>query len=119
MPPRWSMTAGSTHSSPAVRPQLPAAERARTIASRPAASLFGRGVGVCQLWGATTTDAGDVSLVVPSDGVMTRALRTSPVGDVPARLTFTDRTPFPVAHPVRGLVELTGWVGSIAAYDVT
>jgi hypothetical protein len=71
------------------------------------------------LWGATTTDAGDVLLVVPTDGPVTMALRRSPLGDVPARLTVTDRTPFPLSHPVRGLVRLSGWVGPIAEYEVT
>lgn len=113
------MTARPTHSSPAAHPQPPAAERARTIAGQPAAALFALGAGVRELWGATTTNSGDVLLVVPSEGAMTEALRNSPVGDVPARLTFTDRTPFPVPHPVRGFVELTGWVGPIAPYDVT
>jgi hypothetical protein len=113
------MTAGSTHSSPAVHRQPPAAERARTIAARPASSLYGLGLGICQLWGATTTDAGDVLLVVPTDGAVTTALRSSPLGDVPARLTVTDRTPFPLPHPVRGLVQLSGWVAPVAQYDVT
>jgi hypothetical protein len=113
------MTAGSTHSSAAVHRQPPAAERARTIAARPAASLYVLGLGICQLWGATTTDAGDVLLVVPTDGAMTAALRHSPLGDVPARLTVTDRTPVPVPHPVRGLLQLSGWIEPIAEYDVT
>jgi hypothetical protein len=113
------MTAGSTHSSPAVHRQPPAAERARTIAARPASSLYGLGLGICQLWGATTTDAGDVLLVVPTDGAVTTALRNSPLGDVPARLTVTDRTPVPIPHPVRGLVQLSGWVAPVAEYDVT
>jgi hypothetical protein len=113
------MTAGSTHSSPAVHRQPPAAERARTIAARPASSLYGLGLGICQLWGATTTDAGDVLLVVPTDGAVTTALRRSPLGDVPARLTVTDRTPFPLPHPVRGLVQLSGWVTPVDPWDVT
>jgi hypothetical protein len=113
------MTAGSPSSSAAVRRQPPAAERARTIAARPGASLYGLGLGVCQLWGATTTDAGDVLLVVPTEGAITTALRESPLGDVPARLTVTDRMPFPVPHPVRGLVQLSGWVQTVAEYDVT
>ena len=113
------MTAGSTHSSPALHRQPPAAERARTIAARPTASLYGLGLGICRLWGATTTEAGDVLLVVPTDGVVTTALRSSPLGDVPARLTVTDRTPFPLPHPVRGLVQLSGWVAPVAQYDVT
>jgi hypothetical protein len=83
------------------------------------ASLYGAGLGVCQLWGATTTLDGDVLLVVPADGAMTTALRASPLGDVPARLTVTDRTPFPLPHPVRGLLQLSGWVAPVAEYDVT
>jgi hypothetical protein len=113
------MTAGSTHPSATTDRQPPAAERARTIAARPAASLYGLGLGICQLWGATTTDAGDVLLVVPTDGLVMTALRNSPLGDVPARLTVTDRTPVPVPHPVRGLVQLSGWVEPVAQYDVT
>ncbi|TFV73006.1 DUF2470 domain-containing protein [Blastococcus sp. CT_GayMR19] len=113
------MTAGPMHPSRAVHAQPPAAERARTIAARPTASLYGLGLGICQLWGATTTDAGEVLLVVPTDGPVTMALRGSPLGDVPARLTVTDRTPFPLSHPVRGLVRLSGWVGPIAEYEVT
>jgi hypothetical protein len=113
------MTASPTHRSSAVHRQPPAAERARTIAALPTASLYGLGLGVCQLWGATTTAAGDVLLVVPTDGAVTTALRTSPLGDVPARLTVTDRTPVPVPHPVRGLVQLSGWIEPVAEYDVT
>ena len=113
------MTAGSPDSSATRDRQPPAAERARTIAARPAASLYGLGLGICQVWGATTTDAGDVLLVVPTDGTMATALRTSPLGDVPARLTVTDRTPVPIAHPVRGRALLSGWVEPVAEYDVT
>ena len=112
------MTAGSPHSSAGALAHPPAAERARTVAARPSASLFGAGLGICQLWGATTTASGDVLLVVPQDGAVTTALRDSPVGDVPARLTVTDRTPFPLRHPVRGLVQLSGWVTPVPADDV-
>lgn len=113
------MTAGSPHFSTTADRQPPAAERARTIAARPAASLYGLGLGICQLWGATTTDAGDVLLVVPTDGMVMTALGNSPLGDVPARLTVTDRTPVPVPHPIRGLVQLAGWIQPVAEYDVT
>jgi hypothetical protein len=113
------MTAGSPSSSATTGRQPPSAERARTIAARPAASLYGVGLGICQLWGATTTDAGDVLLVVPTDGLVMTALQHSPLGDVPARLTVTDRTPVPIPHPVRGLVQLSGWVEPVAPYDVT
>ncbi|SOE03790.1 DUF2470 domain-containing protein [Blastococcus haudaquaticus] len=104
------MTAGSTHSSATTAHQPPAAERARTVAARPAASLYCAGLGISQLWGAATTRHGDVLLVVPTAGAVTTALADSPLGDVPARLTVTDRTSLPLAHPVRGLVQLSGWV---------
>ena len=113
------MTAGPIHSPATTHRQPPAAERARTIATRPHASLYGAGLGICQLWGATTTATGDVLLVVPTDGTVMTALGHSPLGDVPARLTVTDRTPFPLPHPVRGLVQLSGWVTPVDPWDVT
>ncbi|MGY2004837.1 DUF2470 domain-containing protein [Blastococcus sp. SYSU DS1024] len=112
------MTAGPTHSSAAVDRQPPAAERARTVAARPAASLHVAGVGACQVTAATTTDVGDVLLVVPADGGVMTALRSSPLGDVPARLTVADRAPLPLRHPVRGLVQLTGWLTPVAGQEV-
>jgi hypothetical protein len=112
------MTAGSPHSPAATERQPPAAERARTVAARPASSLYGIGLGICELWGATTTIDGDVLLVVPTDGAVTTALRASPLGDVPARLTVIDRSPFPLRHPVRGLLQLSGWVTPVAEDDV-
>lgn len=112
------MTAGPTHSSATTDHQPPVAERARTVAARPAASLHCAGLGISQLWGATTTRGGDVLLVVPTSGEVTTALAHSPLGDVPARLTVTDRAPFPLRHPVRGLVQLSGWVTPLPEEDV-
>jgi hypothetical protein len=112
------MTTGSTHSSAATAHEPPAAERARTVAACPAASLYCSGLGVSQLWGSTTTAAGDVLLVVPLDGAVTAALHESPLGDVPARLIVVDRTPFPLRHPVRGLLQLSGWLTPVAPDDV-
>jgi hypothetical protein len=112
------MTAGPLHSSTTAQHQPPAAERARTVAARPAASLYCAGLGIVQLWGAATTARGDVLLVVPTGGAVTTALQNSPVGDVPARLTVTDRTSLSLAHPVRGLVQLSGWVTAVAEGDV-
>lgn len=112
------MTAGTPSSSATARRQPPPAERARTVAARPGASLHAAGLGVCQLWGATTTASGDVLLVVPTDGAVTTALAHSPLGDVPARLTVTDKAPLPLRRPVRGLVELSGWITPVADGDV-
>ena len=112
------MTAGPTHSSATVDRQPPAAERARTVAARSAAALHVAGIGSCQVWASTTTADGDVLLVVPAEGGVVTALRGSPLGDVPARLTVTDRAPVPLRHPVRGLVQLTGWVTAVPDADV-
>jgi len=112
------MTAGSPSSSATTAHQPPAAERARTVAARPTASLYCLGLGISQLWASTTTVAGDVLLVVPTAGAVMTALDNSPVRDVPARLTVTDRTPFPLRHPVRGLLQLAGWVTPVDPDDV-
>lgn len=112
------MTADSPSSSATTRHQPPVAERARTVAARPAASLHCAGLGISQLWGATTTRGGDVLLVVPTSGEVVAALADSPLGDVPARLTVTDRAPLPLHHPVRGLVQLSGWIAPVPEDDV-
>ncbi|TQN35671.1 hypothetical protein FHU33_4899 [Blastococcus colisei] len=112
------MTAGSPSSSATTEHQPPVAERARTVAARPAASLYCAGLGISQLWAATTTRGGDVLLVVPTSGEVMAALARSPLGDVPARLTVIDRAPLPLRHPVRGLVQLSGWITPVPADDV-
>ncbi|TFV48913.1 DUF2470 domain-containing protein [Blastococcus sp. TF02A-35] len=112
------MTAGPTHSSAAVDRQPPAAERARTVALRPTAALHVAGAGTCPVLAATTTGDGDVLLVVPAAGGAAAALQASPLGDVPARLTVTDRAPLELRHPVRALVQLSGWLTPVPADDV-
>ncbi|MCF6744215.1 DUF2470 domain-containing protein [Blastococcus sp. KM273128] len=112
------MTAGPTPSSAAVDRQPPAAERARTVALRSAAALHVAGTGSCAVQAATATADGDVLLVVPTGGGVTAALHSSPLGDVPARLTVADRAPFPLRHPVRGLVQLSGWLTPVHEQDV-
>ncbi|MGY1716487.1 DUF2470 domain-containing protein [Geodermatophilus sp. SYSU D01106] len=91
-------------------PQPPPAERARTVAARPSAALHAVGLGAVELSLAATTASGQVYVVVPAAGRLATALRESPLGDLPARLTVTDRSPFPLQHPVRGQVELSGWL---------
>ncbi|TYP86605.1 DUF2470 domain-containing protein [Blastococcus xanthinilyticus] len=112
------MTAGSPSSPAAVDRQPPAAERARTVALRPAAALHVAGLGACQVSAVATTGDGDVLLVVPAGGGVQTALRDSPLGDVPAMLTITDRAPFPLRHPVRAMVQLTGWLTPVPEPEV-
>jgi hypothetical protein len=87
-----------------------AAERARTVATCAAAWVHTLGQGTAPLLAATTTAGGDVLLVVPRSGGLADAVRRSPLGDVPARITVTRRSPLPLRDPVRGQLELVGWL---------
>ncbi len=99
-------------------PQPPPAERARTVAARPAATLHVADSGSAGPALAGTTTAGRVYVVVPAGGPVATALHGSPLGDLPARLTVTDHAPFPLPHPVRGRVELSGWLSPVPPADV-
>ena len=50
--------------------------------------------------------------------VLLPALAGSPVGDLPARLTVTDRAPSLPRQPVRALVELAGWLAPVPPAEV-
>ncbi len=94
------------------------AERARTVAARPAAALHVLGTGTTPALAAATTADGRTLVVVPTSGPLLPALAGSPVGDLPARLTVTDRAPALPRQPVRALVELAGWLTPVPAADV-
>ncbi|MBN1094376.1 DUF2470 domain-containing protein [Blastococcus sp. TML/M2B] len=94
------------------------AERARTVAARSAAALHVLGTGTTPALAATTTGDGRTFVVVPTSGPLVRALAGSPVGDLPARLTVTDRAPAALRRPVRALVELAGWLTPVPDRDV-
>lgn len=98
----------------AIDRQPPPAERARSITARPTGALLASGVGDHPILAATTTVDGAVLVVVPSDSEPVAALWHSPLGDLPARLTFTDRATFPLRHPVRAHLELAGWLIPVA-----
>jgi hypothetical protein len=103
---------------PAAGGQPSAAERARTVAARPTAALHVLGTGTTPALAATTTADGATLVVVPTSGPLLRALRDSPVGDLPARLTVTDRGPSALRQPIRALVEIAGWLTPVPAADV-
>jgi len=94
------------------------AERARTVAARPSAALHVLGTGTTAALAAATTSDGRTLVVVPCAGPLLPALAGSPVGDLPARLTVTDRAPSRLGQPVRALVELAGWLTPVPATDV-
>lgn len=103
---------------PAAGGQPSPAERARTVAARPSAALHVLGSGTTPALAATTTPDGRTFVVVPTSGPLPQALRDSPVGDLPARLTVTDRAPVPIGQPIRALVEIAGWLTPVPAADV-
>ncbi len=99
----------------AVQPSAP--ELARTVAARGVASLHALGLGDLPLLAATTTEAGQVLVVVPRRGGAADAVRTSPVGDVPACLSVVDHGPRTPHTSVRARLALTGWLTPVPDID--
>ena len=108
------------------RPPLPptlidrtadAAERARTVATRPAASVQALGLGTSRLLGAATLEDGLVLVVVPRSGGLATAVREAPEGDLPAKVTVTSRSSEPLRNPLRARLELAGWLTPVPAAE--
>ncbi|MFW3171663.1 DUF2470 domain-containing protein [Geodermatophilus sp. CPCC 206100] len=102
---------------PPARLAAEAAERARTVATRPAASLTALGLGTSSPLAATTTEDGAVLVAVPRSGGLAAAVHRSPERDLPARLTVTCRSPLPLRNPLRARLELAGWLTALPAGD--
>ncbi|MGY1640199.1 DUF2470 domain-containing protein [Geodermatophilus sp. SYSU D00703] len=94
-----------------------AAERARTVATRPAASVSALGLGTSHLLAATTTADGEVLVVVPRAGGLADAVARAPEGDLAARVTVTARSPLPLRNPLRARLELAGWLTPVPVRD--
>jgi hypothetical protein len=92
-----------------------AAERARTVATRRAASVHALGLGTSRLLAAATTQDGQVLAVVPRTGGLATAVRSAPDGDLPARVTVTSRSALPLRNPLRARLELAGWLAPVRA----
>src|SRR3954468_11243581 len=90
------------------------AERARTVAGRPAAAVCAAGIDGSRVLGHATTADGQVLLVVPTDGEVCTAVRSSADGDLAALLMVTDHAPVPLRDPVRAQVWLSGWLTPLA-----
>jgi hypothetical protein len=108
------------------RPALPpaptdrtadAAERARTVATRPAASVQALGLGTSRLLGAATLEDGLVLVVVPRSGGLATAVREAPEGDLAAKVTVTSRSSEPLRNPLRARLELAGWLTPVPAAE--
>ena len=112
------MTVGRPTSSPVHADRVAdAAERARTVATRPAASVQALGLGTSRLLAAATLDDGQVLVVVPRSGGLATAVREAPEGDLPAKVTVTSRSSRPLRNPLRARLELAGWLAPVPAED--
>src|SRR4051795_3635372 len=100
-------------SGPAARPT--SAERARTVAGRPAAAVCAAGIDGSRVLGHATTADGQVLLVVPTDGEVCTAVRHSADGDLAALVMVTDHAPVRLRDPVRAQVWLSGWLTPVWA----
>ena len=77
------MTIGRRTSSPVQQDRAAdAAERARTVATRPIATVQALGLGTSRLLAAATLDDGRVLVVVPRSGGLAMAVHEAPDGDL-------------------------------------
>ena len=109
------MTAGPTPTPVHLDRDAGAAERARTVATRPAASVQALGLGTSRLLAAATLEDGQVLVVVPRSGGLATAVRDAPDGDLAAKVTVTSRSTQPLRNPLRARLELAGWLAPVPA----
>ncbi|NEK85725.1 DUF2470 domain-containing protein [Blastococcus saxobsidens] len=94
-----------------------AAERARTVATRTAATVCARGVEGSRVLAHTVTAAGQVLLVVRWEGELAAAVRAAPDEDLPALVMVSDHAPVPLRRPVRAQLWLSGWATPVPPAD--
>ena len=94
-----------------------AAERARTVATRTAATVCAPGVEGGRVLAHTVTRAGQVLLVVPCDGDLAGAVRRAPAQDLSALLMVSDHAPVALRRPVRAQLWLSGWATPVRPAD--
>ncbi|MDP5183281.1 DUF2470 domain-containing protein [Blastococcus sp. BMG 814] len=116
------MPSSPTHPAPERRPDASAlrpepAERARTVATRAAATVCAPGVEGGRLLAHTVTRAGQVLLVVPADGDIASAVDKAPDQDLSALLMVSDHAPVPLRRPVRAQLWLSGWATPVRPED--
>ncbi|MGY1858256.1 DUF2470 domain-containing protein [Modestobacter sp. SYSU DS0290] len=103
---------------PAAEPVRPsAAERARTVAARPAAAVCAAGIDGSRVLAHAVTADGRVLLVVPTGGEVCTAVTHCADGDLAALLLVTDHAPVPLRDPVRAQVWLSGWLTALAGEE--
>jgi hypothetical protein len=103
------------HDTGAARPTP--AERARTVADRPGATICAPGVEGTRVLAHAVTSAGRLLLVVPQDGELLSAVAAAPDRDLSALLMVTDHAPVPLRRPVRAQLWLSGWATPVRPED--
>ncbi|MCF6509060.1 DUF2470 domain-containing protein [Blastococcus sp. MG754426] len=93
------------------------AERARTVATRTAATICAPGVEGGRVLAHTVTRAGQVLLVVPADGDIAAAVEQAPDQDLSALLLVSDHAPVPLHRPLRAQLWLSGWATPVRPQD--
>jgi hypothetical protein len=93
------------------------AERARTVATRPTATVSAPGVQCSRLLAHAVTEAAQVLLVVPSHGDLAAAVRAAPGQDLSALVMVSDHAPVPLRRTVRAQLWLSGWVTPVRPED--
>lgn len=94
------------------------AERARTVAARPTATVSAPGVQCSRLLAHAVTDMGQVLLVVPSGGDLATAVEAAPGRDLSTLVMVSDHAPVPLRRPVRAQLWLSGWATPVRAEDL-
>ena len=93
------------------------AECARSVASRPGATVCAAGVEGSRVLAHTVTAADQVLVAVPTDGDLVRAVLTAPGCDLSALVMVSDHAPVPLRRPVRAQLWLSGWLTPVPARD--
>ncbi|MGY1810701.1 DUF2470 domain-containing protein [Blastococcus sp. SYSU D00669] len=104
---------------PATRVVRPGpAERARTVAAGPQATVCATGVEASLPLAHAVTADGQVLLVVPAAGELATAVAASPQRDLSALVMVSDRAPVSLRRPVRAQMWLSGWATPVPERDV-
>lgn len=94
------------------------AERARTVAARPSATVCAAGVEATRVLAHAVTTDGRALLAVPTDGDLLAAVAAAPDRDLSALVMVSDHAPVTLRRPIRAQLWLSGWVTPVRPHAV-